>query len=339
MLQRQGLPSPRGPVSDSLVRRLRTTRGAVARPEASAVLADEDLQLSLHLIYELSYRGYDGVPEWMEWDEDVVRVRRRIEAAMESELRDRVGVLPADAPSLLQRLASGTPGRRSGSEARSLSVHLQQHPDRRLLREFAVHRSAYQLKEADPHSWALPRLQGRAKSALVELQADEYGRGVPGEAHAELWAATMEELELDPSYGGYIHLLPAPTLATGNLIGLFGLQRRLLPALIGHLALFEMTSTGPMARYSAALAAAGIGPRGRRFFDVHVVADAHHEVLALTELVDGYLEDHPAAGREVSFGALALQHVEGAFSSALLDAFGAGRTSLLAPLDPVLAVA
>ena len=45
------------------------------------------------------------------------------------------------------------------------------------MREFAVHRSGYQLKEADPHSWAIPRLSGRAKSALIEIQYDEYGQG------------------------------------------------------------------------------------------------------------------------------------------------------------------
>lgn len=44
-----------------------------------------------------------------------------------------------------------------------------------------MHRSAYQLKEADPHSFALPRVPaGRAKAAFVEIQADEYGGGVPG---------------------------------------------------------------------------------------------------------------------------------------------------------------
>jgi Iron-containing redox enzyme len=45
------------------------------------------------------------------------------------------------------------------------------------LREFAIHRSAYQLKEADPHTWAIPRLTGAVKAAMVEIQADEYGDG------------------------------------------------------------------------------------------------------------------------------------------------------------------
>ena len=43
--------------------------------------------------------------------------------------------------------------------------------------EFAVHRSAYQLKEADPHSWAIPRLAGDAKTALGEVVKALSGEG------------------------------------------------------------------------------------------------------------------------------------------------------------------
>ena len=50
---------------------------------------------------------------------------------------------------------------------------------RRRSEEFLVHRSLYTLKEADPHTWAIPRLHGAAKAALVEIQADEYGGGGP----------------------------------------------------------------------------------------------------------------------------------------------------------------
>jgi len=55
------------------------------------------------------------------------------------------------------------------------------------LRELCIHRSAYQLKEADPHSWALPRLHGGPKAALVQIQADEYGNGDPQRIHAKLF--------------------------------------------------------------------------------------------------------------------------------------------------------
>jgi len=120
------------------------------------------------------------------------------------------------------------------------------------LAEFAIHRSAYQLKEADPHTFAIPRLDGRGRSAMIEIQVDEYGGGRPGEAHAELFAAAMTDLDLDPTFGHYVDRLPGSTLATDNLVSLFALQRRLRGALIGHLALFEMCSVTPMSRYLAA---------------------------------------------------------------------------------------
>src|ERR687894_167688 len=62
----------------------------------------------------------------------------------------------------------------------SLSSYLERDGTLEQFREFAVHRSAYQLKEADPHSWAMPRLGGPPKAAMVEIQADEYGGGGPG---------------------------------------------------------------------------------------------------------------------------------------------------------------
>ena len=60
-----------------------------------------------------------------------------------------------------------------------------------------------------------------------------------------MFAVTMAELGLDPAYGGYVERLPGSTLATVNLISLFGLRRRWRGALVGHLAGFEISSPGP----------------------------------------------------------------------------------------------
>ena len=90
-----------------------------------------------------------------------------------------------------------------------------------------VHRSAYQLKEADPHSWALPRLWGRPKAAMVEVQADEYGNGREQDIHAELFARAMEAVGLDGTYGAYLDQIP-------------GVIRRLEGARVGVLATCRM---------------------------------------------------------------------------------------------------
>lgn len=239
---------------------------------------------------------------------------------MESALRDAVGAVDDDPVATITALGEG--------DGPSLSGWMLEHGERWHLEEFLIHRSAYQLKEADPHSWGLPRLTGRAKAAYVEIQMDEYGGGRPGRSHAELFARTLALMGLDPTEGAYLHRLPATTLATTNLISLLGRSRRLLPALVGHLALFETTSVGQMGRYSELIARAGGGVAARRFYDVHVEADAHHGPLALGQLVPGILESEPGCGTEVSFGAAALAWVESAFASHLRDAWDRGRSSL-----------
>ncbi len=253
-----------------------------------------------------------------------------MERACLAELRDRVGppsVLQQLDPAVeLQELANG--------DGPSLSQRLLDEGTREELREFVVHRSAYQRKEADPHTWAIPRLRGRAKAAMVAIQHDEYGEGVVDDVHAELFAVTMEAFGLDPTYGAYVDCLPGVTLATDNLPTLFGLHRELAAACVGHLALFEMTSVGPMGRYSAALARHGISAGARRFYDVHVEADAIHERVALEDMVRGLLDDDPALGGAVIFGARALVHVEGRFTDHLLGSWSVGRSSLRAEVDP-----
>ena len=139
----------------------------------------------------------------------------------------------------------------------------------------------------------------------------------------------MAELGLDPTYGAYIDVLPGATLATTNLISLFGLHRRLRAALVGHLAVFEMTSVVPMSRYSRGLARLGIGSAGRQFYDVHVEADAIHQIVACDGMVAGFVADEPAMGNEVLFGAGAVMAAEERFAASLHRAWTSGRSSLL----------
>ncbi|EFC84514.1 hypothetical protein FrEUN1fDRAFT_2304 [Parafrankia sp. EUN1f] len=61
----------------------------------------------------------------------------------------------------------------------------------------------------------------------------------------------MRGLGLDARYGAYLDRVPGPTLATLNIASYFGLHRRPRGALVGHLAVFEMTSVEPMAVYEA----------------------------------------------------------------------------------------
>jgi hypothetical protein len=325
------LPAARGPVSEAVLDALRREPGPIRHPNQRMydVLSDDDAQLALTACYELHYRSFAGVDPGWEWSPGLLTVRAALEDAFVQRLADEVGpptsIAPAAALSELQTLATRDAGP-------SLSRFMSEHGTLTHMREFCVHRSAYQLKEADPHTWMVPRLTGRAKAAAVAIQYDEYGEGVAGAMHSTLFDETMRALDLVPAYGAYLDRLPGSTLATGNLVTMFGLHRRWRAACVGHLALFEMTSVGPMGRYASALQRLGVHPRARRFYDVHVAADAGHERVAQEEMVAGFLESEPAEGGGVTFGARALAEVERRMATGMLAAWAAGTTSLRTPL-------
>ena len=161
-----------------------------------------------------------------------------------------------------------------------------------------IHRSIYTLKEADPHSFAIPRIDGPAKAALVEIQADEYGGGDPERMHATIFARTMEALGLDATYGAYLDVVPGVTLATVNLVSLFALHRRLRGAAMGHLALFELTSAVPNRRYGNGLRRLGFGTEVTHYYDEHVEADSVHDMIAAYDLVGAMMREDPGMGSE-----------------------------------------
>ena len=97
-------------------------------------------------------------------------------------------------------------------------------------------------------------------------------------------------------------------------MSMFGLHRRWRGALLGHLAAFEMTSVVPMGRYSRALGRLGIPDDARRFYEVHVVADAEHQHMAGT-MVDAFAAAHPDLAGDVVFGARSLFALEERFAS------------------------
>ena len=146
----------------------------------------------------------------------------------------------------------------------------------------------------------------------------------------------MEALGLDARYGAYLDHLPAATLATVNLMSLFGLHRRLRGAIVGHLALFEMTSSIPNSRYARGLRRLGLDdPAATGFFDEHVEADAVHENLAAVDLAGGLARQQPDLARDILWGARALVDVEARWARHVLGAWEGGERSLLPVAEAV----
>src|SRR6201991_5162582 len=311
------LPSPRGPLSEALFAALRgqpSRLGALPEPEDA-----EDLQLALYCCYELHYRGFEGVDERWEWEASLLAVRAELERRFEDELRALVG--PPGEPPAPEEIDVHLRELMHADDAPSVSTFIEREATRDQVLEFLIHRSAYQLKEADPHTWALPRLWGRPKAAMVEVQADEYGNGQADAIHAELFARTLRAVGLDSSYGGYLEQIPGVTLATVNLMSLFGLHRRLRGAIVGHLALFEMTSSVPNRRYASGLRRLGYGEDACLFFDVHVVADAVHESVAAVDLAGGLAAQDRRLGADVLWGAKALLAIDGRWAEHMMRAW------------------
>src|SRR5436305_15247865 len=87
------LPSPRGSVSELLLQALSDRPGELPPVNPVPVpdpLADEDLNLSLYLCYELHYRGLPGVDDRWEWNPSLLRLRSLLEEQFEEALKDAV---------------------------------------------------------------------------------------------------------------------------------------------------------------------------------------------------------------------------------------------------------
>ncbi len=268
-------------------------------PTGTDLLADLDAQRTWFVLAELDGRGVVGVSD--RWNEhpDVAAVRHRLGDALERAIRERVGpVMHCSADDLASRISQDL----SELDAPPLSAHLRSHGTVEQYRDFLRHRSLYHLREADPHTTAIPRLTGQAKAGLVEIQNDEYGGGRIERMHSTLFARSMAALGLDTDHAAYLNAVPAVTLAWINSLTLFASRRRLRGAIVGHLLALECTSSLPNKRYAEGLRRLGLGSAATDFFDEHVEADAVHEQIALHDMAIPLLRSEPAQSVEVLTG-------------------------------------
>ena len=315
------LPRPRGALSESLVSLLGTGSGR-ATPPPDLAESDDDRHLSLWVLHELHYRGFEEVDPRLEWDPELIRLRGALEETLETWLRDLTAkeVLAAteqtdDLVGQLEYLTRDQPG--------EVASYLLREASEEQYREFLIQRSLYTLKESDPHAWVLPRLDGPAKAALAELLYDEYGAGVPTRLHQTLYADALTGAGLDPTYGAYVDRISWQVLAHNNAMSLFGLHRRLRGAAMGHLAAFEMTSSLPCRRYVQAAERLELDQRVVRYFDEHVEADAVHEQLASRAICAALVEDEPQLRDDVLLGAAACVALDSLGATYFLDTWAA----------------
>ena len=329
-----------GPLSETVVDllgRLPTDPGVGAAARAAVELAaaveeplaDDDLQLALYLLYELHYRSFPGVHAGWEWNPELLRLRAALEEGFFGTLEE---TMPAPGAAEPEAVGDELFRIEAADEGPSLSRFAETQADVERFREIVVHRSLYQLKESDPHSWAIPRLRGAVKTALLEVQHDEYGGGQAERMHSVLFARTMRGLGLEDGENHYLDRVPGVTLATVNLMSGFGLHRSRRGAIVGQLAMVEMTSARPSRAYGNGLRRLGLDAEVTDFYDEHVEADAVHENIAAYDLAGGLARAEPELAPDILFGARAFLFLEQRFARHLLSAWERGESSLLRPL-------
>lgn len=312
------LPPARGPHSSAVVTALRGGDVALPPPDRDE-LAGEDVQLALWVAYESSYHGFEDAADDAERNLDVLAWRHEVERAWEADLRARVE------PDVAAALASGDDvvaqlrALVAAVDGPPLARFLQRKASREQVLDFLVERSVYHLKESDPHAFVLPRIGGGAKVALAELLYDEYGGGRPERLHSHLYAEALVSCGVDASYGAHVPGVAAPTLASNNVMSLFGLQRRLRGAALGHLAAFETTSTDPCRRIAAGIERVGLPAAAAAYFHEHVEADAVHEQVVLTDICAALLDDEPHLREDLLVGAAVCLRVDADAGAALLE--------------------
>lgn len=309
------VPKARGELSEALFGALRE------RPSAWTAVFDadrrdrEDVQIALWALYELHYRGFEDVDEDLEWHPDASRLRHELEADFELLLRSRQRRTPALEEPFDEALFALV----ADHDGPSVASFVQREASREQVLELLRYRSIYHLKESDPVAWVVPRLSPGPKAALMELQYDEYGCGDPNRLHAHLFARGMEASGLRTEYGAYVDDVPVEVLEQNNAMSLFGLNRRLRGAALGHLAAFEATSSMPSRRIAAGLTRLGLATEMVAYYEEHIEADAVHEQLAVRTICGSILAEEPALRDDVVFGVETCLDLEDRFASWLIE--------------------
>ena len=254
------LPQPRGPVSEALFAGLRSRRTR-ARPAGRRRSIPRISSSRCTAATSCTTAGSRASTTRGSGSRRCSRSARELERRFEAELLELVGPPGRAAGPARDRRAAA---RADAGRRRAVGLDLHR------ARGDAPSRCSSSWSTARPTSSRRPtRTRGRCRGCRASrrrrwsrCRPTSTATGAPEDIHAELFARAMDAVGLDSTYGAYLDQIPGVTLATVNLMSLFGLHRRLRGAIVGHLALFEMTSSVPNRRYASGPAAARLR-RGR----------------------------------------------------------------------------
>ena len=273
--------------------------------DAAGFVHDDDPQLALWMLLELHRDGFADVDDAWEWHPALSRIRavlaRRLEEVVLAEVGDAIdaelaGMVRDPARTLLATVGDGADS--------ALAQHVRDDATLEQWRELLVLTSLRHLTEADAHAWALPRVHGAARVALAEMHYGEHGAGDPARQLAWLLERAMAGSGVDAAYAVHVDRLPAVVLAIDSFAMVCGMQRRLLGASLGHLAMREATSALPHGMYAAAARRLDLPEEVTDYFDERVAVDAVHGQVAVRSVCTPYVAGDRARAEQVLLGAI-----------------------------------
>jgi hypothetical protein len=140
-------------------------------------LADEDLHLALLCAYEQHYRGLEGVDEAWEWNPSLLAARAGWEAPFEQAL---LATIPRPAgPADPRETDLALRALIDADDAPAVSRYVETRATLGQFCELLVHRSAYQLKEADPTRSRSPGSRAGPRPRWSRSRPTSTARGGP----------------------------------------------------------------------------------------------------------------------------------------------------------------
>ena len=307
-----------------------------ALDDAAGYVHDEDAQLALWVLLELHRGGFDGVHDAWEWHPELSRIRMvlgdRLEEVVLAEVAEAID---DQVPAMVRDPAAAFVAVVAEAHGAPLERHVRDEATLEEWRELLVLTSVRRLTEADTYAWVLPRVHGAARTAISEIHYGEHGAGDPSRQHAALLTRAMAASGVDATYAVHLDRLPAAALAVDSFAMICGMQRRLLGASLGHLAMREATGMAPHRMYAAAARRLGLGGDVTDYFDARVATAAVHDQIAVHSVCAPFVGGDRGRAAQVLLGAVGGAWLDDQLADLVLASWMEDRSALLtAPPAP-----
>jgi hypothetical protein len=138
------------------------------------------------------------------------------------------------------------------------------------------------------------------KLELARNYWDEMGQGHAGGMHGPMLEQLAVALNLEPHCDSVV----PESLALGNLMIAFAMNRRYAYQSIGALGVIELTAPGRADRVNRGLKRLGFGGDVRRYFALHATLDVKHSEAWNREVLRPLVAETPAIAAYIAEGAL-----------------------------------